>query len=162
MCRELEVMVDAMTASREEIEAKTKELKNYAYDHGIITWTTKNAIEMNKQGGLVGTAMNGALQDDSGVGLGFHTKPHVYSSFVGNDAQLMAAYGIVERSDVITDAFAQPSSKIISIGGGKFLMTFLDDTMTRDNMMAATLKWTMETEKTAETRIVICSLYERQ
>ena len=146
MCRELEQMVDAMTASREQIEEKTTALKEFAKNHDIITWTTANAIEMNKQGGLVGTALNTAqtLGDDgSASGVSFHTNPHVHSSFVGNDAQLMSAYGPVQRTDVVTDAYAQPSSQIIAIGGGRYLMVYLDDTLSRDRMQASTLKWTV-------------------
>lgn len=41
------------------------------------------------------------------------------------------------------NAYGQPSSKIIGIGGNRFLMTFLDDTASRDAMQAATLKWTV-------------------
>ena len=146
MCRELEQMVDAMTASREQIEEKTTALKEFAKNHDIITWTTANAIEMNKQGGLVGTALNTAqvLGDDgSASGVTFHTNPHVHSDFVGNDGQLQAAYGPVQSTDVVTDAYAQPSSQITDIGGGNFLMTYLDDTLSRDKMQAATLKWTV-------------------
>ena len=146
MCRELEEFVDSMPNDREAIEEKTTALKEFAKNHDIITWTTANAIEMNKQGGLVGTALNTAqtLGDDgSASGVSFHTNPHVHSSFVGNDAQLMSAYGPVQRTDVVTDAYAQPSSQIIAIGGGRYLMVYLDDTLSRDRMQASTLKWTV-------------------
>ena len=43
----------------------------------------------------------------------------------------------------VENAYAQPSSKIISIGNNKFLMVFLDDTASRDTMQAATLTWTV-------------------
>ena len=143
-CRELEQMVDAYTYDRETIEGATYRIKEWAYNHGIISWTTKNAIEMNKQGGLIGTVMNATMMDDADAAdVKFRTNPHVHSKFVGNDGELMAAYGPVSRSDVVTDAFAQTSSKIMSIGNGKFLVVFLDDTLSRERMQAATLKWTI-------------------
>ena len=142
-CRELGDLVDAYTADTETLKDKTYALKKWAYDHDIITWTTANAIEMNKQGGLVGTVMNAVLQDDSGIGSGYHTNPHVNSEWVAADGQLTAAYSPVNTADIVSDAYAQPMSKIIGIGGNRFLMVFLDDTLSRDAMQAATLKWTV-------------------
>ncbi|MBR3297142.1 MAG: hypothetical protein IKI65_04815, partial [Firmicutes bacterium] len=142
-CRELGDFVDKYQGDVEAIKDKTYDLKKWAYDHDIITWTTANAIEMNKQGGLVGTVMNAVLQDDEPTGLAYHTNPHVDSKWVANDGQLMAAYGTVVTKDIVENAFAQPSSKIINIGDNKFLMVFLDDSPERDAMQAATLKWTV-------------------
>ena len=142
-CKELGDLVDAYTADVETLKDKTYALKKWAYDHDIITWTTANAIEMNKQGGIVGTVMNAVLQDDSGGGIAYHTNPHVSSRWVAADGQLSAAYSPVNTADIVSDAYAQPSSKIVSIGGNKFLVVFLDDSPDRSAMQAATLKWTV-------------------
>ena len=142
-CKELGDLVDAYTADVETLKDKTYALKKWAYDHDIITWTTANAIEMNKQGGIVGTIMNAVLQDDSGGGIAYHTNPHVSSRWVAADGQLSAAYSPVNTEDIVSDAYAQPSSKIVSIGGSKFLVVFLDDSPDRSAMQAATLKWTV-------------------
>ena len=138
-------LIDNQSGTAEQIREKTKELKNYAYDHDIISWVAKNTIEMNKQAGIVGGIINGVLQDDSDpAGVKFRTQPHVNSKWVADDnAQLMSAYSVVKSTPVMEDAFHQPNSKIIGIGGNRFLMTFLDDTATRDKMQASTLKWTV-------------------
>ena len=46
-------------------------------------------------------------------------------------------------ADIVSDAYAQPMSKIIALGNNRFLMTFLDDTLSRDAMQASTLMWTV-------------------
>ena len=55
----------------------------------------------------------------------------------------MAAYQAVRSTPIMQDAYAQPSSKIVGIGDNRFLMVFLDDEPSRDNIMAAQLKWTI-------------------
>ena len=142
-CDQLADMVDAYSYDVDTISDNTYRLKDWAYDHDIIDWVTKNTIEMNKQGGIVGTVINAVIQDDSGVGYGYRTNPHVHSEWVAADGQLTAAYSPVNTADIVSDAYAQPMSKIIGIGGNRFLMTFMDDTLSRDAMQAATLKWTV-------------------
>ena len=129
--------------SLEEIKELTDELKNWAYDYGVISWTAKNAIEMVKQAGVIGAVINGTLQEEETGGLQYHTNDHVTPQWVASDGALMAAYGSVSSKALIEDAYNQPSSKLVDIGGGKFLMVFLDDTASRDKIMAATLKWTV-------------------
>jgi len=157
MVDELKKMVDADLLSGasagaevklydvDTIKDKTAALKDYAYESGIISWVAKNTIEMNKQGGIVGSVINAVLQDDDPTagGFRFRTNPHVNSRWVADNGELMATYAAVKSSTLVEDAYAQPSSKIISIGGNRFLMVFLDDTATRDKMQAATLKWTV-------------------
>ncbi|MBR3640775.1 MAG: hypothetical protein IKN53_01945, partial [Oscillibacter sp.] len=144
LINELIPLIDNQTGTADQIKEKTKELKNYAYDHDIISWVAKNTIEMNKQAGIAGAIINGTLQDDSEPeGVTFHTQPHVKSKWVAGEGELMSAYSVVKSTPVMEDAFHQPNSKIIGIGNNKFLMTFLDDTASRDAMQAATLKWTV-------------------
>ena len=140
-CNQLADIVDSYSYDVDKISDDTYRLKDWAYDHDIIDWVTKNTIEMNKQGGIVGTVINAVIQDDSGVGYGYRTNPHVHSEWVAADGQLTAAYSPVNTADIVSDAYAQPMSKIIGIGGNRFLMVFLDDTLSRDAMQAATLKW---------------------
>ena len=142
-CDALAALVDSYPEDKSIIKEQTSALKEWARDHKIIDWPTANYIEMNKQGGIVGTIINATSADDSGVGIGYRTNPHVNSRWVAADGELMAAYSPVNTADLVTDAYAQPNSKIISIGSNKFLMVFLDDTVSRDTMMAATLKWTV-------------------
>ena len=154
MCDELKQLVDAselqaaaeskpQLAGTDTIKDKTYALRDYAWDHDIINWTTYNAIHMNSQGGLIGTIINATTEDDEGEGLRYHTNDHVDPSWVAGEGQLMAGYGAVSSTALMEDAYANPSSKILSIGGGKYLMVFLDDTASRDRMQAATLKWTV-------------------
>ena len=144
MADELIGLIDNMSADTELIMAKTRALKNYAYDHDIISWVEKNTIEMNKQAGIAGAVINGVLQDDSDPsGVKFHVNPHVKSEWVAGDGELMSAYSVVKSTPIMEDAIKQPNSKIISIGNNKFLVVFLDDTLSRDTMQAATLKWTV-------------------
>ncbi|MBQ7624947.1 MAG: Ig-like domain-containing protein [Clostridia bacterium] len=144
MIKELSDMIDSDSADTDTIKEKTTALKEYAYDHDMLTWVEKCRIEMNKQGGIVGTIINAALLDDADEsGISFHTNDHVSSKWVANEGKLSAAFSAVESTPLVEDAFAQPSSKILNIGGGKFLMVFLDDTPSRDRQQAATLKWTV-------------------
>ena len=144
MINELIPLIDNYTGKTEQIREKTYALKNYAYDHDIIDWVTKNTIEMNKQAGIGGAIINGVLQDDTAPGgIRFHTQPHVDSQWVADDGELMSAYSVVKTTPIMEDAFHQPNSKIINIGNNKFLVAFLDDTASRDSMMASTLKWTV-------------------
>ena len=122
----------------------TTDLKDYAYDNDIIDWVTKNTIEMNKQAGMIGAPINASLQDDNnGSGIRYHTNGHVNSQWVSEDGELMAAYQAVRSKEIMKDAYAQPSTKIVGIGDNRFLMVFLDDDPSRDNVMAAQLKWTI-------------------
>ena len=144
MIKELADLIDNDSADVNTIKKKTSDLKNYAYNHDMLSWTAKCRIEMNKQGGIVGSIINGVLQDDTDAsGIHFHTSDHVDPKWVANDGELTAAFSAVQSTALVEDAYAQPSSKIVNLGGGKFLMVFLDDTPSRDRMQAATLKWTV-------------------
>ena len=142
---ELRAMMNAEKGvNGDDLRSKTYELKDYAYNNDIIEWTTKNTIEMNSQGGIAGMIINGVTQDDDdGSGIRYHTSGHVDSQWVAGDGQLMAAYQAVRSTPIMQDAYAQPSSKIVGIGDNRFLMVFLDDEPSRDNIMAAQLKWTI-------------------
>ena len=142
---ELRAMMNAEEGvNGDDLRSKTYELKDYAYNNDIIDWTTKNTIEMNSQGGIAGMIINGVTQDDDdGSGIRYHTNGHVDSQWVAGDGQLMAAYQAVRSAPIMEDAYAQPSSKIVDIGDNRFLMVFLDDEPSRDNIMAAQLKWTI-------------------
>ena len=144
MIKELSDLIDNDSSDVETIKEKTSALKNYAYDHDMLSWVQKCRIEMNKQGGIVGSIINGALQDDTDEsGIHFHTNDHVDSKWVANDGELTAAFSAVESTPLVENAYAQPSSKIVNLGNGKFLMAFLDDTASRDRQQAATLKWSV-------------------
>ena len=161
MCDELKLLVDAnellaaagadakpQLADVETIKTKTYALKDYAYDNDIINWTTKNTIEMNKQGGIIGSIINATTEDSEEDGLRFHTNNHVHPEWVANDGSLMAAFGNASSQALVEDAYAQPSSKILSIGDGRYLLVFLGDTASRDRMAASTLTWTIYDENT--------------
>ena len=157
MADELKKLVDAdMLASANKgkstgtlpnvdtIKEKTQALKRFAYDNDVISMVARNAVDMNKQGGIIGASINASLQsDDSESSIPFHTNEHVDSQWVADQGQLQAGYGVTSSQALVQNAFAQPASKILSIGNGKYLMVFLDDTRTRDKMQAATLKWTV-------------------
>ncbi|MBQ9598742.1 MAG: hypothetical protein IJR33_02895, partial [Clostridia bacterium] len=144
MMKELSELIDSDKSDTETIKEKAKALKEYAYDHDMLSWVQKCRIEMNKQGGIVGTIINASLQDDTDEsGIHFHTNDHVDSKWVANDGELTAAFSAVESKKFVENAISQPSSKIVNLGGGKFLMTFLDDTASRDDMQASTLKWSV-------------------
>ncbi|MBO4897862.1 MAG: S-layer homology domain-containing protein [Clostridia bacterium] len=144
MIKELSELIDSDKSNTETIKEKAKALKNYAYDHDMLSWVAKCRIEMNKQGGIVGSIVNAALQDDTDEsGIAFHTNDHVDSKWVANDGELTAAFSAVESTPLVKNAISQPSSKIVNIGDGKFLMTFLDDTTSRDKQQASTLKWSV-------------------
>ena len=142
---ELRAMMNAeKDVDGDDLRSKTYELKDYAYHNDIIEWTTKNTIEMNSQSGIAGMIINGVTQDDDdGSGIRYHTNGHVDSQWVAGDGQLMAAYQAVRSTPIMQDAYAQPSTKIVGIGDNRFLMVFLDDEPSRDNIMAAQLKWTI-------------------
>ena len=142
---ELRAMMNAeKDVDGDDLRSKTYELKDYAYHNDIIEWTTKNTIEMNSQSGIAGMIINGVTQDDDdGSGIRYHTSGHVDSQWVAGDGQLMAAYQAVRSTPIMQDAYAQPSTKIVGIGDNRFLMVFLDDEPSRDNIMAAQLKWTI-------------------
>ncbi len=144
MINELVTLIDNDSADTQTVRTKTTALKDYAYDHNMLSWVAKNRIDMNKQGGIVGSAIDGSLQDDTDKsGIRFHTNEHVDPQWVANDGRLAAAFSAVESTPLIENAYSQPSSKIVNLGGGRFLMVFLDDTASRDKQQAATLKWTV-------------------
>jgi hypothetical protein len=118
-------------ADVETIKGKTYALKDYAYENDIINWTTKNTIEMNKQGGIIGSIINATTEESEEDGLSFHTNNHVHPEWVANDGSLMAAFGNASSQALVEDAYAQPSSRILSIGDGKYLLVFLGDTASR-------------------------------
>ena len=147
--RELIVELRAMMNAEKDVDgddlrSKTYELKDYAYNNDIIDWVIKNTIETNSQSGIAGMIINGVtMDDDDGSGIRYHTNGHVDSQWVAGDGQLMAAYQAVRSTPIMEDAYAQPSSTIVGIGDNRFLMVFLDDEPSRDNIMAAQLKWTI-------------------
>ena len=161
MCDELKNLVDTnellaaesadtkpQLADVETIKDKTYALKDYAYENDIINWTTKNTIEMNKQGGIIGSIINATTEESEEDGLSFHTNNHVHPEWVANDGSLMAAFGNASSQPLVEDAYAQPSSRILSIGDGKYLLVFLGDTASQDRMTASTLTWTIYDENT--------------
>ena len=161
MCNELKALVDTNEllsaagenekpnlASADTIKEKTYALREYAYDEDIINWTTYNAIHMNKQGGIIGAIINAVTEEDEGEGLRYHTNDHVNPQWVANDGSLMAAFGNASSRTLVEDAYNQPSSKILSIGDGRYLLVFLGDTASRDRMAASTLTWTIYDENT--------------
>ena len=161
MCDELKALVDTNEllsaagenekpnlASADTIKEKTYALREYAWDEDIINWTTYNAIHMNKQGGIIGAIINATTEGEEDEGLHYHTNDHVNPQWVANDGSLMAAFGNASSRTLVEDAYTQPSSKILSIGGGRYLLVFLSDTAERDRMAASTLTWTIYDENT--------------
>lgn len=161
MCNELKALVDTNEllsaagenekpnlASADTIKEKTYALREYAYDEDIINWTTYNAIHMNKQGGIIGAIINATTEGEEDEGLRYHTNDHVNPQWVANDGSLMAAFGNASSRTLVEDAYNQPSSKILSIGGGRYLLVFLSDDASRDRMAASALTWTIYDENT--------------
>jgi len=141
---ELRAMMNAeKDVNGDDLRSKTYELKDYAYNNDIIDWVIKNTIETNSQSGIASMIISVTQDDDDGSGIRYHTSGHVDSQWVAGDGQLMAAYQAVRSTPIMEDAYAQPSSKIVGIGDNRFLMVFLDDEPSRDNIMAAQLKWTI-------------------
>ena len=120
LCDELAALVDYFDSSTAEVKAKIKTLRKKAYSYGIIDWEENNAIQMNKQAGVFGSWRNEALEGDADENYsGFHTRSHVNPQWVaGQDASLQSAFGPVHSEVIMQDAIAQPSSRILSIGGG--------------------------------------------
>ena len=132
------------TVNINSLKAQIKSLREYAYYNNIITWTENNRVQMNKQGGVIGAALDTAALSGYQETTLFHTRDHVSSRWVaGDSAQLMSAFSAVNTERVLENAPAQTASRILGIGNNKFLMVFLDDDTSRERMQANVLKWTV-------------------
>ena len=156
MADELSTMIgNRETLVTDAVKAKIAELKNYAYDHDVITMTQRNRVNMNRQGGLIGGIIEenefdegviGALMsdEDEAPSVRFRTRDHVQSEWVaGNDASLMGGFQSVHSETLEENAYAQTASQIMAIGGNKYLMVFLEDDNTRDRQQAGKLVYTI-------------------
>ena len=158
MADELKAMINSReTLVTSAVTKKIAELKQYAYEHKVITWTQRNRVDMNRQGGLIGGLIEeddfdegviGILTDDEDTaettGMRFHTRDHVQSEWVaGKDANLMGAFQSVHSETLEENAYAQTASQIMSIGRNKYLMVFLEDDPSRDRQQAGKIVYTV-------------------
>ena len=157
-CSKLAGELKAMIGNRETLvtdtlTAKISELKKYAYNNDVISWTQRNRVDMNRQGGVIGGIIEevdfdegiiGSLFSDEDEGVRFHTRDHVQSKWVaGSDASLMAGFQSVHSEILEENAYAQTASRIMAIGDNRYLMVFLEDDTSRDRQQAGKLVYTV-------------------
>ena len=160
-CSELADELKATISDRETlvtsaVTGKIAALKEYAYKNDIISWTQKNRVEMNRQGGVIGGIIEendfeegviGLLQSDEGEtssGARFHTRDHVQSKWTaGKRTKAASSLQSVYTAVLEEDAYAQTSSQIMAIGDNKYLMVFLEDDPARDRQQAGKLAYTI-------------------
>lgn len=142
---DLAAWLDLYTGGYQDVRQRVNAVQEYCYKNGIITWNEYNMIDMLRMSGVIGGAINQAVltEDAQDKSLSFHVNDHVNSNWVANDASLMAAFGQVSSHPILENAPASTASKIIALGDNRFLVTFLDDDVTRDRQQAYTLKYTV-------------------
>ena len=74
----------------------------------------------------------------------FYIRDHVDSRWVADEnGDLMGAFSPVESRTIMENAYVGTNPKIQSIGGGRYLLAFLDDDPDRDRLQAGKLMWTV-------------------
>ncbi len=140
---ELAACMDSFDATGEELRQKVNNLQEYAYKNGVINWAEYQRANMIRAGGVAGGIIDFVMMEDE-TPKTFLIRDHVQSEWVADESgELMEAFQPVSSKALMENAIAQPSSQILSIGGNKFLMVFLDDDSTRDTMQASVLKYTI-------------------
>ncbi len=161
-CSKLAGELKAMIGNRETLvtdtlTAKISELKKYAYNNDVISWTQRNRVDMNRQGGIIGGIIEevdfdegiiGSLFSDEDEGVRFHTRDHVQSKWVADtDASLMAGFQSVHSEVLEENAYAQTASQIMAINDHQYLMVFLEDDTSRDRQQAGKLVYSVYDER---------------
>ncbi len=143
---ELAAYKDLYAGSGDTLKEMVDDLKEYAYDHGVISWHERNMVDALRMGGIIGGAMNmyAETHDAEEQSLYYHTNDHVESEWVaGEEGSLMAAFGPVSSSKLLENTPNSTASEIIPIGNGKYLMTFIDDDNSRERQQSYVLKYTV-------------------
>ena len=135
--------VDNRMGDADDIRDLWKEIRDYAYDNGIIDKDMKIFIDMLRAGGLAGSIEGAILMDDANAHR-FLIRDHVDSKWVADEiGDLMGAFSPVESRTIMENAYVGANPKIQSIGGDRYLMVFLDDDPDRDRLQAGKLMWTV-------------------
>ena len=143
--RRCTALCDQILAKIERFEnpqSEADELREYAFDKGVINhleYITSFSAEI---GGLLGTAIK--LMDDEDAGTpAWSVQPHVDSKWVaGDSAELMAAFSPEPQSaTVLENARKQTGARLLDIGDDRLLMVFLGDDGNRPEMQASVLQY---------------------
>ena len=143
VCKEkiqsLKDMIDTYTHSAEEIKSATDDLRSYAWDNDLInTWRYLKSFAYT----VSGLAYLGS--DEEEPTEGFTIPEYTASEWVADEnASLEGAYGKIKETQLVKNAYSQPSTKLISLGSNKMLMVFLDTDTTRAASQQAVLKYSI-------------------
>lgn len=148
---ELKTHIDAHDLSDGELEELVSSLRNYARSQKLLTYAEWDRCRMITVAGVIGAVTEAILlEEESGsvpmagdTSSTYYVRDHVDSEWVAGNGTLMSGYDPVNTTELMEDAYAQPSSRILSIGGNKMLMTFLDDRGSGDRTQASVLKYTI-------------------
>ncbi len=134
----LEKKIDSHECTAEEIADSTKLLRDFAYHNDILGVVDYVKSTMYTVSGLA------RLTDDAETSELFYIPERTDSEWVaGEGASLEGAYGFVKETEIVSNAYSQPSTKLISLGGNKMLMVYIDTDTRRDASQQAVLKYTV-------------------
>ena len=143
--RRCTALCDQILAKIERFEnpqSEANELREYAFDRGVINpaeYATSFSAEI---GGLLGTAVK-LMDDEEEDKPIWSIAPSVESKWVaGENAELMAAFSPEPTSTtVVQDAREQTSARLLDIGNNKLLMVFLGSDNSRDKKQTSVLEY---------------------
>ena len=142
----IDVVYDIMenaSGTQEDLHKAWKAVQSCAYKNGLINGAENIFIDLLRAGGLGGAIENLVLMDDSTQRV-YYVRDHVDSKWVADEnGDLMGAFAPVHTETLMENAYAQPSTRLMALGGNRFLMVFLDDDNDRDPLQAAALMWTV-------------------
>ncbi len=116
-------------------------LRDYAYDHGVISSYEYMASQSAEIGGLLGM-VGKLLDDEEAAAPTWSVQPHTASQWVaGDSAELMSAFSPVASTTVVEDSREQANVRLLNIGDGRLLMVFLGDDPERSETHASVLKY---------------------
>ena len=130
-------------------QTEANELREYAYQNGVINAAQYAASFSAEIGGLLGTAIK--LMDDDGEAAAptWSVQPHAASAWVaGDSAELMAAFSPVASTTVAEDTRTQTSARLMDIGNDRLLLVFLGDDPARSETEASVLQYAVYNTET--------------
>ncbi|MBQ3708113.1 MAG: S-layer homology domain-containing protein [Clostridia bacterium] len=136
--------VDNRLGDADDIRDLWQDIRDYAYDNGIIDKDMVTFINWLRAGGLAGVWQGLAYLEADTNQNRFYIRDHVDSRWVADEVgDLMGAFSPVESRTIMENAYAGTNPKIQSIGDNRYLMFFLDDDNSRDRLQAGKLMWTI-------------------
>lgn len=140
----LKNLIDSYAATADEIKAATDDLRSYSYENDVLSlW------DYPKSWAYTISGLAALMDEDDENAEGFIIPERTASEWVADEnVSLEGAYGKIKETELVKNAYSQPSTKLINLGENKMLMVFLDTDTTRDAAQQAVLKYSIyDTEK---------------